>query len=809
MKKEKKYLLIFSLIILCSTTHLHFATAGVTEGRLLLFNNGLPTYSGIVAANDEFKAAATDPTNQEANLFYAVTRILTFGLESGNGLAFETLKDVYESFGITRNTNDDISVSPIDMPPDYNGSYLPPSTIPQGAALHDFIAGPFLTLIKDAIDNLEKISVTFSTTLTPLETGGEAVSVDYYDVLLLKSILHTTQTFTEFITAYGIDSLDLHDLTVLINADVLQMQQDVIDKYQDFLELRTVDGAIHLSAAWTSLDEGIDAYQTALTFIQDRWAVSDFRETHLFFYDSQDSLNDAKITLSDLLEIRNSISENRAADFSVTENGIYVYDAANPDNYLSISIDIDSRNNMVNDGVWGLWDFLETEPHITAYTNDGTNTQFEISHIGSSCTILFDGALDDTGSFTGSWTSSDCTINSTGSFQGGIYKYKENEYINFNRVFGTNTNPPLNIREVLPTFDIYNQIVPFSFPPLNDSSFILNGIYPTLQTNTQIKEYLELEFSGFADVHNSSKTIDGSNTDWANTLPIFSDGAGDACSESTDDDLKEFYLAKDTQNLYFAFTLHDTFSSNPYLRFSLRNDMDGSSPVTMRTYSPDSGVTWTIDVYDSTWNLINSYNSSHAKANSGFLEGYIPLSDVYSTIPSLSGMSVTATAGCDYHRTNIRLNTSSINGSVSIPAATYSGIGKIFLAVYDGPNPQTSNLLSSSYIDTPLQAYTLTGIPISPAQIYVYAVWDKDDNGLATLEDYVWGKSIVADSGTITLNIDFQDALLGDRLGDTINILQILNGMNPLGALVGGDVNADGKLGLEEAIEALREAKDM
>jgi hypothetical protein len=56
----------------------------VSESRTVLFNQGNPTYSGMVSTNQKFKEAlAAAPNNHEANLFYAITLIAAFALESG------------------------------------------------------------------------------------------------------------------------------------------------------------------------------------------------------------------------------------------------------------------------------------------------------------------------------------------------------------------------------------------------------------------------------------------------------------------------------------------------------------------------------------------------------------------------------------------------------------------------------------------------------------------------------------------------------------------------------------------------------
>lgn len=60
--------------------------------------------------------------------------------------------------------------------------------------------------------------------LSSQETGGDAVSVDYNDVLIFKFMLLGTKALTEFVTAYDQDGIDIRNLIILSNAEMLQLQ---------------------------------------------------------------------------------------------------------------------------------------------------------------------------------------------------------------------------------------------------------------------------------------------------------------------------------------------------------------------------------------------------------------------------------------------------------------------------------------------------------------------------------------------------------------------------------------------------------
>ena len=207
MKKINLLLSFAFLMVICPISVSNAAT-----GRELLFNHGNPTYSGLVAANQKFKdALSTDPNNQETNLFYAVTRIGTFALEEGTGSGLETLRDVFQAFGMTRNSNEFFEDgSPYDTPSEL------PGNSPSGEEIRQFLAGPCITLLNGTLANLEKIGSSFQTTLTADETGGEAVEIDYGDVLMYKAMLNTSKCFVLIMSSYNID-VDIDDIVNKIN----------------------------------------------------------------------------------------------------------------------------------------------------------------------------------------------------------------------------------------------------------------------------------------------------------------------------------------------------------------------------------------------------------------------------------------------------------------------------------------------------------------------------------------------------------------------------------------------------------------
>ena len=351
--KRRMFVMSFCMFIffISLTTAVNASTesqALVAEGRALLFNSGNPTYSGLLSANAKFEAAvAADSTDQEANLFYAVTRLLASGLEQGTGL--ETVRDLLEAFGINRNDVDSVEAGiPFNDPPEIYGEYDPPDTIPGGEDVRTFLADSFMTLLDAAIGNLNVVTNTnFNITLPASETGeGNNIEVDYSDVLMFQSVLYTLKSAILIMTAYDLD-IDLRELLVLDNADVLQIQRDLLDKYPNVLELRSSDGAASLTEAKSALLNAIDACEAAFNFIT---TESDPQGDDLFYFDSAEDVNKAtNFIFTQLAELKDSLSENRPAVFTIIEEEWELYDA-NTSASVGVEFERDNKNGKL---VWG------------------------------------------------------------------------------------------------------------------------------------------------------------------------------------------------------------------------------------------------------------------------------------------------------------------------------------------------------------------------------------------------------------------------------------------------------------------------
>ena len=782
-RKMCRFVTIFCLSILffSLTITAHASLVTVTEGRALLFNGGNLTYSGILSANEKFKAAVeANPSDQEANLFYALTRLLAFGLENGTGLT--TARDLFEAFGISRNDVDLVEEdSPYNDPPEIYGHYDPPEIIPGGEDVRAFWAGPFVTLLDAAIANLNQVQSTFTTILITDETGDDYdIEVDYGDVLIFKSALYTLKSAILIMTAYDLD-IAFRELTVLGNAGVLQIQRDLLNKYSSLLNLRTADGADSLTNAKTALLDGITAYSDAFTFIT---GGSDDRIDELFYFDSDEDQREAEFILTQLTELKNSLNENRAALFTTIDE-TWIFTDTTTNNQLKLSIEKDVNEKFVWGDYCGLngCDFISCGGWVESISI--------VSGSQSVITLAYDGMYSGSATFTGTTNADGTHIDGTyteyndlgvetgsGSFTATRQSQEtETETIDFNLIFGNSGKFPLDIRAILPQFDQYNEPIPGTF-----GTPILNGIVPELATNDDLTREMNLQPSGFftiPTVVNGEISMDGSLSDWPTTSALaFTDIVNDE-NEDADflgTDIHKFYLAKDSTYLYIGMELYDgapkADNASGYV-FQANQSHDRHSTPGDRIASVwyHDGV-WVPNVGERTWLeqqpiQINSYPSNYAAAGSKFIEWKVLLDDM----GNLSGRFVNAYSHfmgsydyiiyplSDSNLTAIMLDTTSISGTITCTA--HNGTGNLFIGAYDGSNPNTANELGSAYISAP-GSYEITGLPVG-ANVYIFACWDADDNGIRTFGDYV-GKTAepvtVASGETAGVNLSV-DTLLG------------------------------------------------
>ena len=383
--------------------------------------------------------------------------------------------------------------------------------------------------------------------------------------------------------------------------------------------------------------------------------------------------------------------------------------------------------------------------------------------------------------FTGTLSGEDTIIDGTftcdgevvGTFTGSrVDTETETHLINANRIFGTGASPePLNIREVLPEFSTFNEPLIGTFPPIDDSSAILNNVFPTepqIVTNEDATRRFELmpvgEFA-IPMVTDGSITIGGFAT-WDAATKVFDDISQDDPEETYTghEDLKSFWIAADSTYYYMRAVYHDgaaDLSADPGIFFSAKivpegDAMYGASPY-CTVYPYENGGT----VYYGRAGL--SYNTTSEVSNGTFggdacVEWRVPKAD----LEDLSGrfIQIDAGYGKDHNSTFMQFPGYTVSGTVTIDGYTD---GDILLYLYDGQDPDNSKLLVSAMIDAP-GAFTIEGLAnMDGTACWLYAVWDVDGNGIVNFDD-VWGST----SFLINGNVTNADIVVGQLIDFTI-----------------------------------------
>ncbi|MBE9546774.1 MAG: hypothetical protein IMF10_04650, partial [Proteobacteria bacterium] len=304
-----------AVFLLCVTVTAHASPesqALVAQGRALLFNNGNPTYSGLLAANQKFQQAVTaDSGDPEANLFFAVTRVLALLDDTVTytyGPPIENVKELLDGFGVSHEGRDIFDWS-ASIPEDAEGNLLLPPDAPSGQAIQDFLRSVIVPEIEGVLANLSVIAEYFNLTLTAAETGEyHNIEVDYGDVLLYKSFLHAVNATLLIISSYDID-VDIDEIANKINSDLFNINTDLLDTYPDFLKL-LADGGATIGDAREALLAAIDSYDAASTFIRQE---TDDQWDDLIALDPEDEAEELEFGNS-LEKIKDSLENRRPVE---------------------------------------------------------------------------------------------------------------------------------------------------------------------------------------------------------------------------------------------------------------------------------------------------------------------------------------------------------------------------------------------------------------------------------------------------------------------------------------------------------------
>ena len=772
---SRTLIVVFGLLLLVLTPRQGQANQAsqllVAQGRGQLFNSGEMTVSGILQSRDTFALAVlTDSGDQEARAFYGFTHALAFMFEDGTTGEIDNLQELFAAFGVSRTANDGIDMELFSDLPLHDDEYDPPAVLPGGEAVRAFVQGPLLDRIGEVLGVLNGVQSGFTTSVSSVETGDEPLAIDYADVQVFRSYAYAARTFALIISAYDL-SCDLNDIVQLLNIDMLQFQRDLLDRYPTFLRLRPAGaGAANLLSAGQAFRSAVNEYHAAHDFIVDRIENdADWRDDHLFYFDSLAEANASGFYVTQLEEIQTSLDADRAANLTSSEQAWTLTDGATG-NRIHVEFEKDVDDNLAHGGWHGLdgCNFVSCSGLVQDLDIEGSALTIVLSasdNYGGG-EAVFTGTLSGGAISGGTYTGIGWSGPISGTFT-GARQYEESltEVVNANQVFGTGSTPaPLDIRLVLPDFNAYNQPLIGTFP----GTPILNGILPSepqFYDNDDATRQFELMPTGQFDIPTATIAIDGSFTDWPAAARVFDDISQDDPERSLpfsgNEDLESFWMAQDQNYYYMRTVYHDGAAqagTSPYITFGALEDSEreywtGPAPYCwVYPYSDEGGT-----IYTTQYGFNTYTGADNVKAGGdGSVEWRIPRSD----FGDLSGRFIDLNTGfySDRNPTYVQFSGYTVSGSVAIDGYTN---GRIFLLLYNGEDPDTSQLLAGTVIDGP-GAFSIDGLAnMDSTTCYLYALWDRDGNGIVSFDDMYAVTSFlinddVALSGlTVDQTIDF------------------------------------------------------
>ena len=294
-------------LLLCWSAAAQTASYWISQGESDLAAHDLTD------ANTSFaQAVALSPTNETANAFYAVTRLLVLPAEPA-GSNFLTRIGVPVS---GRNIYNWTATPPLDT----NDVPLAPA----GVDADEFTAQlrtNVLQAITGAISNLAVITDTnFTLDLTSNETSVTDVTVDYGDLKLIQAGLYGAQYLIYVLKSQNLDA-QLTGLRALYTSGTISAATVLADYPQLFTFATTND----MPAALAAFNNAVNTYMIASDFIRARPPG----ELRLFNYDdvSAQEEGDFRLTLQNLQDSLVlgpqwlSLDPNVAVDFGQSFTG--------------------------------------------------------------------------------------------------------------------------------------------------------------------------------------------------------------------------------------------------------------------------------------------------------------------------------------------------------------------------------------------------------------------------------------------------------------------------------------------------------
>lgn len=723
-------------------------------GRELLFDGSL---SGIRGAYQVFENGLNDSsctecqTDMEFTFFHCLAdTAMLFVRDDSNSV--DSVFELMQKFGVIISGE---YWAPYFEPDglDFNevrnqhNVYEIPQDAPDINAFKNILDASFIPEIEEIISDLNSISDTptdrfriylsadelsvFSPFDYDFEKPLEPVEVDYAEVLMLKGILTALKAQLEFKAAYDTYTDPNDKLFEKLYGGSLKINEDILLPRPEILKvLPTVndsnDGAAIQAQAVQDWVSAINYYFDMVDYIR----LEDDLQTDDFFYIDPNDEHLADTLENKLTILRDSLINDMVATFPLETTKTYDIYGVNSVHigqlvliYNATGFEGDSGSLTFTDGnlpsSWDIdWGGITDANRI--------NVDLEYYSDGQWMQGWFEGDLSNDGNTIANatleyWGDSSGTLN---NLSGQIADIEVNDAnIDLNPIFGSTARyaNPINLRDLLPVFDQWNEPLPGTVGHGLGDDPTLGGILPQMTQYDWQKEF-NLQPSGmiYLDFISSSQiTIDGDISDWSTEQLILNDISGDAEEDSSGFDIKNLYLAYDWRDLYGAIETYDTIGSGEHyysLSFNYSEDdislvhvirvgilvSNGNAYVRIR-YMDDDGYG---GYY---WRTINQYL---ANCGQNAVEFKISFDDIPDYLPGrfISVNSYDCPTGVCYvdkNQTHLKLGeVGTISGTVA-----YDGFkgDPIFIQAYTDPEEPEETVIATTMITEP-GSYTLEGI---------------------------------------------------------------------------------------------------
>jgi len=245
------------------------ATALIASGRAALVGHN------IVGASAAFaQAVAADPSNEEANTLYALTRVVV--LETTPGV-----QKLLDEIGFPREGRDIFNWT---ARMSKHGFPAPGTTLTskEGVTVEREV---FLPELIGAEKNLALVTGTgFSTPLSAEETNLRAVTIDYGDIQMLRAMAEGAITTINLEESYDMQ-VGVTEVDTWYKANALSLEHML----SGYPKLLSFGKQVTVGTALAAFDSGVNDFVSAVKIIEGRTD----NMTHLFSIDAEQTSNEA------------------------------------------------------------------------------------------------------------------------------------------------------------------------------------------------------------------------------------------------------------------------------------------------------------------------------------------------------------------------------------------------------------------------------------------------------------------------------------------------------------------------------------